>query len=117
MKAEWSRRLGLVLSVGERFNRARSLAQALRCDALDSGGARCTADARPEHRHRYHSADLVNRDESRAELAELITRARAQLVQCGPCDFAVPGPCTCPAGDPRAVILDLLRLIDPEEIP
>lgn len=114
MKPEWSRRLGLVLSVGERFNRARSLALSLRCKTWDSGGAQCTADAQPEHRHRFDDGDLLDLDESRNELAGLIARARAQLVLCGLCDAGVLGQCTCPDGDPRAVILDLLRLIDPE---
>lgn len=30
----------------------------LRCPTRDSGGARCTADARPEHAHRYREEDL-----------------------------------------------------------
>ncbi|BCJ45357.1 hypothetical protein GCM10010168_86260 [Actinoplanes ianthinogenes] len=41
--------------------------------------------------------------------ADLLDRARAHLVQCGPCDFGMPGACNCPPGDPRALIDDLVN--------
>ncbi|WP_033338987.1 hypothetical protein [Catenuloplanes japonicus] len=34
------------------------------------------------------------------------------LGQCGPCDASLPGACTCVQGDPRTVILDLVREIE-----
>lgn len=44
---------------------------------------------------------------------DLLTRARAFLVQCGSCDFGVMEyGCNCPPGDPRSVIADLVREIE-----
>lgn len=41
----------------------RMAALNLRCPALESGGAaRCTADATPEHVHRYRTEDLPSYD-------------------------------------------------------
>lgn len=37
-------------------------AKALRCRELDSAGAQCTADAEPEHEHRYLDDDLPGYD-------------------------------------------------------
>lgn len=34
------------------------------------------------------------------------------LDQCGSCDAALPMGCTCPDGDPRAVILELVERLD-----
>lgn len=43
----------------------------------------------------------------------LLDRARAHLVQCGPCDYGVTSAgCQCPQGDPRVVIADLVAEIE-----
>lgn len=34
------------------------------------------------------------------------------LSQCGPCEAGIPGSCTCPEGDYRTVLLDLVREIE-----
>jgi hypothetical protein len=117
VKPEWSKAVALHLVLERRAAAAQTLALALRCSERESGGARCTLDASPKHDHRIRNSDIVRFTEARETLADLIERARAQLVQCGPCDAGILGPCTCPAADPRSVILDLLRLIDPEETP
>lgn len=46
------------------------------------------------------------------DLDALEALAKAQLVQCGPCDFGlVEFGCTCPKGDPRPVISQLVEVI------
>jgi hypothetical protein len=42
----------------QRAEMLRQEAMRLRCSTEDSGGARCTADARPDHAHRHHQEDL-----------------------------------------------------------
>lgn len=45
------------------------------------------------------------------ELEDLIRRAEKYLVQCGICDFGIPSKCTCPPGDPRAIIQELTEFL------
>lgn len=47
-----------VQSMERRLEEARRQAVELRCSVEDSGGSRCTADAQPEHTHRYRIKDL-----------------------------------------------------------
>jgi hypothetical protein len=44
--------------------------------------------------------------------ADLLDRARTYLVQCGIHDAAIPGPCVCPEGDVRAVLLELVLEVE-----
>jgi len=57
-KPEWA------LTIQE-ANRLHSLsldldhwAEAIRCPERDSGGVRCTADRKPEHKHRWNKEDM-----------------------------------------------------------
>ena len=46
------------------------------------------------------------------DLDALEAQAKAHLVHCGPCDFGlVEFACTCPKGDPRPVISQLVEVI------
>jgi hypothetical protein len=45
------------------------------------------------------------------EHLDLDAIATEWLQQCGLCDFGVLGPCTCPPGDPRALIMRLVEEI------
>jgi hypothetical protein len=43
----------------------------------------------------------------------LIDRAREFLAECGSCDYALEGfGCTCPPGDPRLVIAELVTEVE-----
>jgi hypothetical protein len=42
---------------------------------------------------------------------ELITKAKAFLVQCGSCDAGLATACVCPPGDPRSVISELVEAL------
>lgn len=44
--------------------------------------------------------------------SELLERARAHLVLCGPCDLGCCQPCVCPPEGPRAVIQDLIAAVE-----
>lgn len=57
-KPKWAQRLIAVRSMERRLAEAARQAVELRCSSEDSGGARCTADAQPEHAHRYRIEDL-----------------------------------------------------------
>lgn len=43
---------------------------------------------------------------------DLLSRAAPFLNQCGPCDYGLPTSCTCPAGDWRAVMAELVREVE-----
>lgn len=58
MKPEWSKRVEHHDRMIRAAHLALQMAHHLRCTERDSGGAQCTADAKPEHRHRYHEEDL-----------------------------------------------------------
>jgi hypothetical protein len=45
-------------------------------------------------------------------IAEVKVRAERFLVQCGSCDYGFAMGCTCPPGDPRSVLSDLLELVE-----
>ena len=55
---EWSLQLSRALDLERQAEHDRQEALVKRCPATDSGGARCTADARPEHAHRHRQEDL-----------------------------------------------------------
>lgn len=57
-KPEWAQRFALHAREERLAQVSKRKALALRCEALEGGGARCTADARPAHDHRYDAADL-----------------------------------------------------------
>ncbi len=57
-KPEWARRTEYHKRMIEIAERGLKAAAALRCPERESGGAQCTADAKPDHRHRCHEADL-----------------------------------------------------------
>jgi len=54
----WGRAVRFHRLMEESARAARVVAAQGRCEALDSGGARCSADAEPPHEHRYHERDL-----------------------------------------------------------
>jgi hypothetical protein len=59
IKPQWARMRQTAAWWRERADAAEKAAEAMRCEAEDSGGARCTADALPvTHAHRYHEEDL-----------------------------------------------------------
>lgn len=41
-------------------------------------------------------------------LGDVVERAKPWLALCGSCDAGLPMSCTCPDGDPRQVISDLV---------
>lgn len=43
---------------------------------------------------------------------DLLTRAAPFLNICGSCDYGMPVSCTCPDGDYRPVMLDLVREVE-----
>jgi hypothetical protein len=45
-------------------------------------------------------------------VTDLIARAESFLQLCGTCDGGLPMACTCPTGDYRAVMLDLVREVE-----
>lgn len=45
-------------------------------------------------------------------MTDILERAEAWLNQCGSCDLGLFTRCTCPPGDYRAVILDLVREVE-----
>lgn len=57
-KPKWAYRLAYYRHLEQAAQRGKVRAEALRCSAEESGGARCTADAQPAHAHRYRIEDL-----------------------------------------------------------
>jgi hypothetical protein len=47
-----------------------------------------------------------------APRVDLIERARPFLQQCGSCDAGLPMACTCPSGDYRPVMADLVAEVE-----
>lgn len=45
------------------------------------------------------------------ELTALLERANKYLQPCGSCDAGLPTACVCAPGDPRAVLMDLVKLL------
>jgi hypothetical protein len=45
-------------------------------------------------------------------MSDLIERARPFLQQCGSCDAGLPMSCTCPTGDYRPVMADLVAEVE-----
>lgn len=43
---------------------------------------------------------------------DILDRAEPFLNQCGSCDAGLPMSCTCPSGDYRPVMLDLVREVE-----
>ncbi len=43
---------------------------------------------------------------------DLFSRAAPFLNQCGPCGYGLPTSCTCPAGDWRPVMAELVREVE-----
>lgn len=54
----WARHFRYAESLRQRADIERDAALARRCPEFDSGDAQCTADAFPEHKHRYRPEDL-----------------------------------------------------------
>lgn len=50
--------LGNALDMERQAEVIRTEALGMRCEIEDSGGARCTADRLPEHKHRHLQEDL-----------------------------------------------------------
>lgn len=57
-KPEWAHAFLFAEELNRRAERERKAALAWRCQEMSSGGARCTADAKPEHQHRYRPEEL-----------------------------------------------------------
>jgi hypothetical protein len=57
-KPLWSLVMEWAATLERNANMLRERALAIRCPVRDLGGARCTADAQPEHEHRHEQEDL-----------------------------------------------------------
>jgi hypothetical protein len=56
-KPRWAQTLEVCNRMSQKIEERKTRARAGRCGA-DSGGAQCTADAHPEHAHRWSREDL-----------------------------------------------------------
>ncbi len=52
-------------------------------------------------------------DRERARVKKAVSALKDLLVVCGSCDAGLPMRCTCPEGDPRALILRVVQDLEP----